>query len=196
MESYVHAIGLFLISPALGLDPELVLKDMRRADAGKAFSMPLPDFERSMTLTQLQAIAQEHLTKITPEHASKMLRELERKGIAVMLERSRIALENRDAPTHKSKLSVDNCDVNVLVIAATRLLDWRHFFACSAVDETGESVRIPTLPLVTATPALAKYIMRTREGEIWLLYLRLDACEGMSGLFSGMLPLNAQSTTS
>lgn len=187
-ESYGHALGQSLVNSGLGLDPDLVVKGLGLAVAGKPFPMPLPEYERSMA--QLQSIAQEYLTKTNLEHANNMFKELEKDGTAIVLEEGRIAYEKGDAVVDTSKSTVKE-NANVLVIVTARLLDGRHFFTCPAADDTGESVHPLTLSLTTAPPALAKGIVGMHEGETRLLYVHPEACEGMVGMFGDLLPPNA-----
>ncbi len=187
-ESYGHALGQSLVNSGLGLDPELVVQGLRSAVAGKPFPMALPEYERSMA--QLQAIAQDYLTKTNLEHANNMFKELEKDANAVVVEDGKIAYEHGDVPADKTK-PVVKADANVLVIVTARLLDGRHFFTCPAADDSGESVHPLTLNLTSAPPSLAKGIVGMHEGETRLLYVHPKACEGMAEMFGDLLPPNA-----
>ncbi len=154
-ESYGHALGQALINSALGLDPELVVKGLRSAVAGKPCPMTLAEYERSMA--HLQNIAAEFLTKANLEDANNLFKEIKEDPQAVIIEEGKIAYERSDIPPDETQPQAKE-KANVLVIVTARLLDGRHFFTCPAADETGERVHPLTLDLATAPP-------RAREGH-------------------------------
>lgn len=202
-ESYGHALGQSLINSGLGLDPDLVVRGLRTAVAGKPFPMSLPEYEREMAT--LQNIASEYLKKVNLEDANQFFEEINGDNSAiVVLEEGLIAYETSevdvansggkaggDGKTGADAVPTAQEKATVLVIVSARLLDGRHFFTCPAADGKGDSVHPLTLPLETAPRALAKGIVGMKENESRLLYVHPRACEGMTEMFGDLLPPNA-----
>lgn len=202
-ESYGHALGQSLINSGLGLDPDLVVRGLRTAVAGKPFPMSLPEYEREMAT--LQNIASEYLKKVNLEDANQFFEEINSENSAVVvLEEGLIAYETSEVDVVNSADKGDGGKTpgadtvptaqekaTVLVIVSARLLDGRHFFTCPAADGKGDSVHPLTLPLETAPRALAKGIVGMKENESRLLYVHPRACEGMTEMFGDLLPPNA-----